>query len=796
MAEFGIRITDLIKDYEVYPRPVDLVIETIFKKNRHSHFRALDNVSFEVKKGEVLGIIGNNGAGKSTLLKIITGVLEKSSGDVEIRGKVTAILELGIGFNLEYSGRDNVYLSGLLYGMPREEIDRKITSIIDFSGLNEFIDRPMKTYSSGMQSRLAFSVATAAEPDILIIDEALATGDAMFVQKCMSRIHNLCKGGRTVLLVSHGTGMLAQLCDRVLWLERGRVKQLGDALEVVQAYDLAVHQGANSGSWIDFEEAALQAPIINEPLVGIPDPSSESPFYNSVNKAPVYRRGPVFIERVELLDKNKVPTSRLATLESFTLRIHYKCEGPPPADTVGVSLAINRKHDLASVAQWFTQNRFPGESRSEYDIQSYRVAPFSRGTISVEYRELPLSSGDYLLSVGLLANQPGVWDFYEYRHLFYPLSVTDGGLDVGAPIFMQPARFFHHHSEAQAPAKIEHRTLKEEVTHICVTEGGYPISWDKHYDCPACGQGPMLDAFKKKGFTHSRCAICDFVCVNPYPPKEVLDKLYAGQYYTELRENYEAWRLSNGESATTYSAPQDILLDIIADVAPANSRGTWLDVGGGTGEFANLISKQRPLWNVKLNEHNPRSIELAHSIFGLQVVSGDETALLGAGEQLDVISSLNVLEHTTDPLSFVKSYARLLKPGGTLITVVPNFSPLNSSVSRAANSNVEPPFHASLFNSNNLERLLRRSGCFQSVSVMDRGPPAFSLIEHVNFGDHYDVTISTPEHREPIGIKTKEFSELEIRTLNALSVAQKEVGDFFSQVDGRLYLIAYAKARS
>ncbi len=235
-TESVISVKNLSKTFKIYLRPLDMVTELFTRKKRHTDFAALDDVSIEVKRGEVLGVIGRNGAGKSTLLKIITGTLDASSGTVKVRGKVSAILELGTGFDPERTGRENIHLGGMCLGMSRGEIDRKEIAIIKFSELEEFIDRPFKTYSSGMQARLTFAVATAVDADVLIIDEALAAGDAIFVQKCLKRIKEICTSGTTVLFVSHSLHMIEDLCSQAVWLTNGKVFMEGAVDKVCKAY--------------------------------------------------------------------------------------------------------------------------------------------------------------------------------------------------------------------------------------------------------------------------------------------------------------------------------------------------------------------------------------------------------------------------------------------------------------------------------------------------------------------------------------------------------------------------------
>lgn len=220
---YAVRTSKVQKKYNLYSNPQDRFREAIGlgKKKLHTEFCALKNITFEVKKGETVGIVGTNGSGKSTLLKIITGVLKQTAGSVEVNGRISALLELGAGFNQEYTGIENIYLNGRMMGIPKREIEAKIQSIIDFAEIGEFIYQPVKTYSSGMFARLAFAVAINVEPDILIVDEALSVGDLFFQNKCFRKFEELKSKNVTILFVSHDISSVRQMCSRVLWIEKG-----------------------------------------------------------------------------------------------------------------------------------------------------------------------------------------------------------------------------------------------------------------------------------------------------------------------------------------------------------------------------------------------------------------------------------------------------------------------------------------------------------------------------------------------------------------------------------------------
>ena len=236
--ETVIKVNGVSKIYHLYDKQSDRVKEalSLSHKSYHKDHYALKDISFEVSKGECLGIIGINGSGKSTLLKIITGVLEPSKGSISKKGKVSALLELGTGFNPEYTGLKNIYINGLMMGYSRTEMDEKVKSIIDFSQIGDYINQPVKTYSSGMFARLAFAVAINVDPDILIVDEALSVGDIFFQAKCYRKFNEFQKQGKTILFVSHDLGSVLKYCDRCILLNEGSMVAIGDTAEVVNRY--------------------------------------------------------------------------------------------------------------------------------------------------------------------------------------------------------------------------------------------------------------------------------------------------------------------------------------------------------------------------------------------------------------------------------------------------------------------------------------------------------------------------------------------------------------------------------
>lgn len=241
MSETVIQVRDVSMHFNLMEEKVDSIKEYVVKllkgKLLYNDFIALNHISFDVQKGDILGFIGFNGAGKSTLLKILAGVLTPTTGSVTVKGTIAPLIEVGAGFDPELTARENIYLNGAILGYSKAFIEQKFDSIIEFAELKDFVNVPVKNFSSGMYARLGFSIATAVQPDILIVDEVLSVGDFRFQQKCEERIHKMIEEGVTILLVSHDISMIERLCNKVLWLEHGKMKKFGDTKDICKKYE-------------------------------------------------------------------------------------------------------------------------------------------------------------------------------------------------------------------------------------------------------------------------------------------------------------------------------------------------------------------------------------------------------------------------------------------------------------------------------------------------------------------------------------------------------------------------------
>ena len=262
-----IQAHQLGKCYHIYKKPQDRLWQFVYRGKRqfYDEFWANRDIDLEVYKGETLGIVGRNGAGKTTLLQMIAGTLHPTAGELEVKGRVTALLELGSGFDMDFTGRENVFLSGAVLGIPRREMDKRFDEIVEFAGIGDFLEQPVKTYSKGMFVRLAFSVLASLDPDIFVVDEAIAVGDAYFRQRCMRRFNEMRERGTTILYVSHDGGSMKRLCNRVAWIDGGKLREVGPPSEVVDNYlselfGQEVRDGEGSGEVAALSRAVTEAP--------------------------------------------------------------------------------------------------------------------------------------------------------------------------------------------------------------------------------------------------------------------------------------------------------------------------------------------------------------------------------------------------------------------------------------------------------------------------------------------------------------------------------------------------------
>lgn len=304
---YAIEVEGLTKHYRVYLKPFDRLKEAVTRRPSHELVEALCEVSFQVPLGDTLGIIGENGAGKSTLLKILAGTVLPTSGSVTKRGRIAALLELGSGFHPEFSGRRNIYLNAALLGLNEKEIQEREESIIKFAELEDVIERPVKTYSSGMYVRLGFSIATSVDPDILIIDEALSVGDQRFQRKCMDRMMGFRENNKTIIVCSHSMYLINELCARTVWLQNGRISSFGKTSKVISEY-LAHLEGG-----VEPNESAIKPALSNS--YSLPD---------------------IMIEGVHLLDGKRRPLEHIKQFQTVVFQVRTRRNGPPLKGHVSV----------------------------------------------------------------------------------------------------------------------------------------------------------------------------------------------------------------------------------------------------------------------------------------------------------------------------------------------------------------------------------------------------------------------------------------------------------------------------
>jgi ABC-type polysaccharide/polyol phosphate transport system ATPase subunit len=354
---FAIEAQHLSKVYRIYSNPKDRLKEFLARGLRtyHQEFWALREASLQVPVGSTLGLIGDNGAGKSTLLQLVAGVLRPSSGQVTTRGRVSTILELGTGFNPEFTGRENAMMSGTILGIPSREMERLLPEIADFAEIGDFFDRPTKIYSSGMYVRLAFAVATSVDPDVLIIDEALAVGDQHFQKRCIDRIERFRKSGKTILFCSHSLYLVNMVCDRAIWLRQGRVAEAGDVSRVVAAYETYLRERES-------QMAPVTAPH---------DGPKAFPWIAGVRLS----RG-----------EEDAPRDTFSTGEELTVTVYYEVPQPPTIVHVGVSIERNDAVEIFGTATHLA------------DVKPASVS----GSIRLRFPRLALMSGAYVLQVFLL----------------------------------------------------------------------------------------------------------------------------------------------------------------------------------------------------------------------------------------------------------------------------------------------------------------------------------------------------------------------------------------------------------
>ncbi|HUB26865.1 MAG TPA: ABC transporter ATP-binding protein [Tepidisphaeraceae bacterium] len=403
-GNIAIRVSNLSKCYHIYDSPRDRLKQTLFSgRNYYREFWALRDVSFEVRKGEAVGIIGRNGSGKSTLLQLITGTLKPTAGQIEVSGRVAALLELGSGFNPEFTGRENVYLNGVLLGLTNEQIDQRFDAIADFADIGDFIDQPVKTYSSGMLVRLAFAVQVQIEPDILIVDEALAVGDALFQKYCFQKIEKLVSNGTSLLFVSHDQEAVRTLTHHAMLLTRGQVKSTGTSAEVLLEYRRQLH-----------EEEAAHFSKINQDLSAKATAQIAPAAFRSDRLS--FGDGDAEVASVAVFNDKGEPCNVFHPLDS--VRVRVECLLKINVDHLNIGLRLRNKEGV-KVYSWGTLNQDISIRNGLAQGELFWEKTFQAGTRVVVDFDFVCCLGTNLYEIQAAVTQEGKPYYGEQRMLHW-----------------------------------------------------------------------------------------------------------------------------------------------------------------------------------------------------------------------------------------------------------------------------------------------------------------------------------------------------------------------------------------
>ena len=431
-----IRLDRVSKAYRIYVRPIDrlkrLMVDAAagavprrwFPEYGHEHL-ALRDIDLEVGPGETVGLIGPNGAGKSTLLQIVCGTVQPTSGSVEVRGRIAALLELGSGFNPEFTGRENVFLNGAVLGLSRTEIENRFDEIAAFADIGEFLEQPVKTYSSGMYARLAFSVAVCVSPDILIVDEALSVGDGWFQHKSMARMRRLMESGATVLFVSHSVDAVRSICQRAVWLERGGVRMKGKSASVTNAYMNEVFLEYNRVAQERIADVVAATSMPEAANVPVDEVGPSSQQASDSPSTPPAGDGAIRVVSVHVIGETGLPVERLRQGERFVIRVTV--DVLKDIDNLSIGILLKDRFGLDLTGESVFNKYRNGLSRS------------AGSRLRVEFRSKMVLRGGEGYSVAVRVNQVSRWDRSDnvLIHNDDTAAVFDVAMDPDEPMWFK-----------------------------------------------------------------------------------------------------------------------------------------------------------------------------------------------------------------------------------------------------------------------------------------------------------------------------------------------------------------------